>query len=77
MDSRGFSEILMNNTPCDVLILGSGLAGLTTALHLADRARVAIVAKREVDEGASFYAQGGIAAVLDAQDSVTFTFAIP
>jgi len=70
MDSRGFSEILMNNTPCDVLILGSGLAGLTTALHLADRARVAIVAKREVDEGASFYAQGGIAAVLDAQDSV-------
>ncbi|CAK0766882.1 L-aspartate oxidase [Gammaproteobacteria bacterium] len=60
----------MNNIPYDVLILGSGLAGLTTALHLADRVRVAIVAKREVDEGASLYAQGGIAAVLDAQDSV-------
>ncbi len=60
----------MNNTLHDVLILGSGLAGLTTALHLADRARVAIVAKRAFQEGASLYAQGGIAAVLDAEDSV-------
>ncbi|CAK0780706.1 L-aspartate oxidase [Gammaproteobacteria bacterium] len=60
----------MHNTRYDVLILGSGLAGLTTALHLADHARVAIVAKREFQEGASLYAQGGIAAVLDAQDSI-------
>ncbi|CAK0764154.1 L-aspartate oxidase [Gammaproteobacteria bacterium] len=61
----------MNTTlDYDVLILGSGLAGLTTALHLADRAKVAIVAKRDFQEGASLYAQGGIAAVLDAKDSV-------
>ena len=60
----------MNSTVHDVLILGSGLAGLTTALHLAERARVAIVAKREFQEGASLYAQGGIAAVLDTKDSV-------
>lgn len=60
----------MNKTTYDVLILGSGLAGLTTALHLADQCRVAIFAKREFQEGASLYAQGGIAAVLDAQDSV-------
>jgi len=54
----------------DVLILGSGLAGLTTALHLAPNLRVALVAKRDLQEGASFYAQGGIAAVLDVHDSI-------
>ncbi len=60
----------MNNTLHDVLILGGGLAGLTTALHLADHVRVAIASKREFLEGASLYAQGGIAAVLDAKDSI-------
>ena len=54
----------------DVIIIGGGLAGLTTALHLAEQARVAIVTKRCLEEGASYYAQGGISAVLDAQDSV-------
>ncbi|CAK0761427.1 L-aspartate oxidase [Gammaproteobacteria bacterium] len=54
----------------DVLILGGGLAGLTVALHLADRLQVAIVSKRDLEEGASLHAQGGIAAVLDEQDSI-------
>lgn len=59
-----------NNYDYDALIIGSGLAGLTTALHLAAHLRIAIVAKREFKEGASLYAQGGIAAVLDEQDSI-------
>ncbi len=54
----------------DVLILGSGLAALTTALRLADRRRVAIVTKRQMGDGASDWAQGGIAAALDSGDSV-------
>jgi L-aspartate oxidase len=54
----------------DVLIVGSGLAGLTTALHLADQRRVAIITKRAVLDGASDWAQGGIAAVLAPDDSI-------
>ncbi|WP_338849846.1 L-aspartate oxidase [Massilia sp. W12] len=53
----------------DVAIVGSGLGGLTVALHLADRCRVAVIAKRSMHEGASSWAQGGIAAVLDSADS--------
>jgi len=54
----------------DVLILGSGLAALTTALKLADQRRVAIVTKRRMTDGASDWAQGGIAAAVDSGDSV-------
>ena len=54
----------------DVLIVGSGLAGLTTALRLADQRRVGIISKRQVIEGASDWAQGGIAAVLADEDSI-------
>ena len=53
----------------DVAIIGSGLAGLTTALHLADKLRVAIICKRSVSDNASRWAQGGIAAVIDPSDS--------
>jgi len=54
----------------DVAIVGSGLAGLSVALNLAQTRRVAVIAKRSVTEGASDWAQGGIAAVLDSADSV-------
>ena len=54
----------------DVAIVGSGLAGLSVALNLAETRRVAIIAKRIVSEGASDWAQGGIAAVLDSADSI-------
>ena len=53
----------------DVLIVGSGLAGLSVALHLAQTRKVAIISKRELLDGASNWAQGGIAAVLDSGDS--------
>ncbi len=54
----------------DVLILGSGAAGLTCALNLPAGLRVAVLAKNGIDEGSTQWAQGGIAAVLDPQDSV-------
>jgi len=54
----------------DVLVIGSGLAGLSAALRLAPACRVALVTKHELLEGASAYAQGGIAAVLDSADSL-------
>jgi L-aspartate oxidase len=53
----------------DVLVLGSGAAGLTLALQLADHARVTVLAKGALPEGSTWYAQGGISAVLDADDS--------
>ncbi len=53
----------------DVAIVGSGLAGLSVALHLADRRKVVIISKRQLRDGASDWAQGGIAAVLDSADS--------
>jgi L-aspartate oxidase len=54
----------------DVLVLGSGLAGQTVALRLADTYRVAIVTKRAIEDSATAWAQGGIAAVLDDADSI-------
>ena len=54
----------------DVLIIGSGLAGLSLALRLAPQLRIALVTKHELLDGASNWAQGGIAAVLDSADSV-------
>ena len=53
----------------DVLIIGSGLAGLTAALNLAPTHRVAVITKRALLDGSSNWAQGGIAAVLAEGDS--------
>ncbi|MFN3919104.1 MAG: L-aspartate oxidase, partial [Methylohalobius sp.] len=54
----------------DVLIIGSGAAGLGVALRIADLAKVAVISKTELSECSTFYAQGGISAVLDAHDSI-------
>ena len=55
----------------DTLILGSGAAGLTLALRLAGQGRrIAVMSKGALQEGSTLYAQGGISAVLDADDSV-------
>ncbi len=53
----------------DVAIVGSGLAGLSVALHLAQQRKVVLISKRSLRDGASDWAQGGIAAVLDSHDS--------
>lgn len=54
----------------DVLVIGSGAAGLTLALSLAQHAKVAVLSKNAVNQGSTWFAQGGIAAVLDDQDSI-------
>lgn len=54
----------------DLLIIGSGTAGLTLALKMADTHQVAIISKGQLEEGASLYAQGGISVVLDEADSL-------
>jgi len=56
-------------TTADVLIVGSGAAGLTAALNLAGTHKVAVIAKGALSEGATSWAQGGIAAVLEEGDS--------
>ena len=70
---RSFTSAARRPTPViqfDVLILGSGLAGQSVALRLADTLKVALVTKRSLSDGASAWAQGGIAAVLDPADSL-------
>ncbi|WP_375427421.1 L-aspartate oxidase [uncultured Sphingomonas sp.] len=59
----------MSGIESDVLIIGSGAAGLTAALNLADRFRVTVLAKGGLDEGSTAWAQGGIAAVLEPGDN--------
>ena len=53
----------------DVLIIGSGAAGLSLALLIADNAKVAVLSKNKISSGSTSWAQGGIAAVLDDRDS--------
>ena len=59
----------MTAIPHDVLVIGSGAAGLTAALALAETKKVLVLAKGRLDSGSTAWAQGGIAAVLDAGDT--------
>ncbi len=54
----------------DVLIIGSGAAGLTVALGLPDGVQAALLSKGELTHASTYYAQGGVAAVLDSDDSL-------
>ncbi len=59
----------MSKNNFDTLIIGSGLAGFTLALHLAQHKKIGIITKQTADAGASAWAQGGIAAALSTDDS--------
>ncbi|MCZ6803874.1 MAG: L-aspartate oxidase [Proteobacteria bacterium] len=61
---------MMHDQQHDILIIGSGAAGLSLALKLADHANVAVLSKEALIEGATLYAQGGVSAVLDEHDSI-------
>ncbi len=54
----------------DILVIGSGLAGQSAALRLAKTHKVGLISKRSLEDSASSWAQGGIAAVLDSKDSI-------
>ncbi|MDH5179941.1 MAG: L-aspartate oxidase [Gammaproteobacteria bacterium] len=53
----------------DILIIGGGAAGLSLALRLANTHTISLISKGKLTEGSTYYAQGGIAAVLDQNDS--------
>lgn len=59
-----------NHYQFDVLIIGSGASGLGLALRLPESVSVGVIAKSRLSEGNTYYAQGGISAVLDKADSV-------
>ena len=60
---------MTKNTQTQVLILGTGIAGLSAALKFAEKYQVILVCKSDPAEGATRYAQGGIASVWSEQDS--------
>ncbi len=60
----------MPNTLSPVVVIGAGLAGLTVALELAQQRQVIVLAKRDLDEAATAWAQGGIVGVLGSDDSI-------
>ena len=55
---------------CDVLIVGSGAAGLSLALKLSQQMKIMVLSKSKLSEGSTKYAQGGVAAVFDENDSI-------
>ncbi|MCZ6667285.1 MAG: L-aspartate oxidase [Gammaproteobacteria bacterium] len=61
---------MSKQTNFDVVILGSGAAGLSVALHLPATISIAILAKNNLEQYSSYFAQGGISAVLEPDDSV-------
>ncbi|MGH7889127.1 MAG: L-aspartate oxidase, partial [Thermodesulfobacteriota bacterium] len=56
----------------DFLVIGSGLAGLYSALYASKFGKIAILTKSTLEESNSFWAQGGIAAAVDPEDSPLF-----
>ncbi len=55
---------------CDFLVVGSGIAGLISAIHLSARGKVLVLTKKEVAESNTNYAQGGIACVMNSDDTI-------
>src|SRR5438309_3203379 len=69
---RGTIFSSMKSAPheTDFLVIGAGIAGLRAAIELAGAGRVLVLAKREITESATQYAQGGIAAALSDEDEI-------
>src|SRR5262252_635513 len=55
----------------DFIVVGAGVAGLRAAISLADAGRVLVLAKQELTESATQYAQGGIAVALSDEDDIS------
>jgi L-aspartate oxidase len=64
------TEIARSQASAPVVIVGAGLAGLAVALRVAHQRQVVVLAKRQLDEGATSWAQGGIVGVLGDDDSI-------
>ena len=64
------SVLKMSDQFFDVLIIGSGAAGMTLALNLPDNMSIGMICKDTSSEGSTYYAQGGVAAVIDEYSSI-------
>lgn len=62
-------QLSISTLQYDVVIIGSGIAGIYTALNIDPKLKCAIINKGEIWSGSSYYAQGGIAAVISKEDS--------
>ena len=54
----------------DILIIGSGAAGMTAAIELSNRFKITLITKNSLIDSSTWYAQGGIAAVIDSNDTI-------
>ncbi len=70
MKFRTWAKVMSKQFNFDVVIVGSGAAGLSTALHLPASTSIAILAKNNIEQYSSYFAQGGISAVLEPDDSI-------
>ena len=70
-NSSAISEPASPESPYDYIIIGSGIAGLNTALLAANHGSVLVITKGRIDDCNSRYAQGGIAAAIGPGDSPT------
>ena len=70
MNHTTHTAIMNRHYHYDVVIIGSGASGLCLAISLAKTLKVAIISKNKATEGSTYYAQGGIAAVLDEKDTI-------
>lgn len=70
-----FDVAKLPQVSCDVLVIGTGIAGLYTALKVRDIGRVVVLTKRKLEESNTEYAQGGIAAAIGSADSPRLHFA--
>ena len=68
--TRQSETVMAMKDTYDFLVIGSGLAGLTAAMELSRHGRVLVASKVEASECNSFYAQGGIACVIDPDDTI-------
>ena len=68
------SETRQERYKSDYLVIGSGVAGLSAALHAAEYGKVILITKKSINDCNTYWAQGGIACVLDEDDSFDLHF---
>ena len=74
MPRTGTSDRKIISEATDYVIVGSGVAGIFTAIHLAEKGRVTVLSKQDLIAGNTWFAQGGIAAAFSPEDSPTLHF---